>query len=110
MIFLLSSMTFDIEPGEAGLIQKLHVDKLIHVSLFGGLAWLILRALRRGHQVGVGLAVCIAMAATSLYGASDEWHQNYVPGRYPSAIDWVADTCGAVIAGIVYWRYESRKG
>jgi VanZ family protein len=35
---------------------------------------------------------------TALYGASDEWHQSWVPGRWPSMLDWRADMLGVAIA------------
>ncbi len=33
----------------------------------------------------------------SLYGASDELHQHFVPGRDVDVLDWVADTCGGFL-------------
>ncbi len=32
-----------------------------------------------------------------LYGALDEWHQGFVPGRTPSVVDWVADVVGVTL-------------
>ena len=29
------------------------------------------------------------------YGATDEWHQSFVPGRSTELADWIADTAGA---------------
>ena len=39
-----------------------------------------------------------ALLLASAYGASDEWHQSFVPGRDVSALDWLADTGGAAIS------------
>jgi VanZ family protein len=33
----------------------------------------------------------------ALYGATDEWHQGFVPGRIPSFDDWVADVVGVTL-------------
>ena len=44
----------------------------------------------------------MAVGVTSLYGATDEWHQSYVPGRYAEVADWVADTLGALLATVLY--------
>jgi VanZ family protein len=39
---------------------------------------------------------------TSLFGASDEWHQLFTPLRDSDIRDWLADTLGAVIGAFVY--------
>ena len=38
----------------------------------------------------------------SLFGATDEWHQSFVPGRASEVKDWVADTLGAALAVSLY--------
>ena len=70
-----------------------HGDKLVHLLLYGILAWLLARAeptlatiRRRAALTTLGLA-CFA--------ALDEWHQDFVPGRSASTADWAADTVGA---------------
>jgi VanZ family protein len=73
---------------------RTHVwDKLLHCTEYGGLAFLVCRAL-----VGEGLVRTTAFAGAvlivSLYGASDEWHQAYVPNRSSDVQDWVADSIG----------------
>jgi VanZ family protein len=42
----------------------------------------------------------LAIAVASLYGATDEVHQAFVPFRSSTWSDWVADTAGAVIGAI----------
>lgn len=70
-------------------------DKLAHFGLYaimgGALAW-------GGHRSGgvVGSAWLIAVGL--LYALSDEWHQAYVPGRFSSVADWLADAAG-LLAG-----------
>ena len=52
----------------------------------------------------------IVLAATLIYGASDEIHQYFVPGRNASWTDWLADTLGGLIGGYVYlWRIKATK-
>ena len=40
-----------------------------------------------------------------VYGASDEWHQYYVPGRYADVWDWVADIVGATVVLLLIRRF-----
>ena len=70
-------------------------DKLAHASVFGLLATLVLRALPTRHPIWAVLIV-------SLFGATDELHQQFTPGRSMDALDWVADTTGAVVAVSFY--------
>jgi VanZ family protein len=70
-------------------------DKLAHASVFGLLATLVLRALPTHHPIWAVLIV-------SLFGATDELHQHFTPGRSMDVLDWVADTIGAVVAVSFY--------
>jgi VanZ family protein len=55
-------------------------------------------------------ALLLGVAAASLYGALDEWHQSFVPGRDPDPWDWAADTAGALVgaAAVGLPRRKSR--
>ena len=53
------------------------------------------------------LALLLTALAASAYGATDEVHQYFVPGRNCNVWDWIADTLGAIIgasAMAVLWR------
>jgi VanZ family protein len=76
-------------------------DKLLHLIEYGGLAALVCRALL-GEGLGWLAAVAGAIVAASLYGASDEWHQSFVPMRDADIHDWVADTLGGMAGAVVY--------
>ncbi len=71
-------------------------DKLAHFAVYGLLATLLVRR-RRGPR-----AIALALVITSLYGASDEWHQSFVPGRSSDVADWLADTLGGALAVALY--------
>jgi len=92
LIFYLSSLSDPPAP-----LRFPHADKVVHAALYGGLSAALLLP---------GLTPAGAWAAASLYGASDEYHQRFVPGREASAGDWLADSAGAaaVAAGVWAWR------
>ena len=82
-------------------------DWCIHATMYGGLSFLIVRAVTRSgwtkrHLVWWALAL-------SAYGALDELHQLFIPGRDASAMDWMFDTTG-VVAGLLIgsWLMASR--
>jgi VanZ family protein len=66
-------------------------DKALHFVEYGGLGVLLCRALI-GEAAPVPVAAIAAIIATSLYGASDEWHQLFTPGRSADVYDWLTDT------------------
>ena len=70
-------------------------DKLAHFSIFGLMATLVLRPFRARRCFWAVLIV-------SLFGATDEFHQHFTPGRSMDVLDWLADTCGAVVAVAAY--------
>jgi VanZ family protein len=83
-------------------------DKLLHFVEYGGLAVLWCRALA-GEGVSWLTAGVLSVLVSSAYGASDEWHQAFVPLRNSTVVDWVADTVGAALAIVGYgaiarWR------
>lgn len=101
LIFALSSV-----PGRR--IQAAHDwDKVAHVLEYAVLGWLGQRALR---EVGLspGRAALVSAAGAILYGASDEWHQSFVPGRSSDPADVAADAAGAVLGAGVALLAETR--
>ena len=80
-------------------------DKLLHLSEYAGLAFLLCRALA-GEGLSWAIAIVIAAILTSAYGASDEVHQMFVPLRTSDVHDWFADTLGA-LAGAIAFRAVS---
>lgn len=79
-------------------------DKAAHFGAYGLLGGLLAFAARRS-----GLSVLVAVAIGVLYGASDEIHQMYVPGRSPDVLDWAADAAGVATACFLYTRWRSRR-
>jgi VanZ family protein/UDP-2,3-diacylglucosamine pyrophosphatase LpxH len=71
------------------------MDKFAHASVFGALALVLDMALRLNWP---GLPMyrrhLLVFVAVSCFGATDEWHQLFVPGRSCEFGDWVADSVG----------------
>lgn len=74
-------------------------DKIKHFALYGVFAFLVARAL--AHLPPPRL-IGFTVLLVSVYGASDEIHQWFVPGRSAEVGDWVADTLAAVAAAFLY--------
>jgi VanZ family protein len=77
-------------------------DKLGHFVGYALLSALLVRALAAGRWAGVTWrAAVVAWGVSAAYGASDEWHQRFVPGRSTSWLDLSADALGAAAAAVV---------
>lgn len=102
-IFFLSSIPR--LPG-AGTIP----DWLSHGIAYGIGAVLIARALAaEPARVTASVAVMAVLLATT-YGAADEWHQSFVPGRTAEVADVVKDLLGAALFTFIHSRRRSRSG
>ena len=90
-IFLLSSLPNPLP----GLTSRMS-DKALHAVEYGGLGLLLGLALW-ASGLRAGRAAALALLLASLYGASDEIHQAFVPHRDSDVRDWLADTAGAAL-------------
>jgi VanZ family protein len=91
LIFFASSRSYVASPG----ITRVD-DKLGHFAVYGLLGTLVCR-MGRGWRAALRSLILV-----SAFGASDEWHQSFVPGRVADAQDWIADTVGTAIAVACY--------
>jgi VanZ family protein len=69
-------------------------DKVAHAVVFGVLAILIRYAFGRSTRMPGWQSFAAVLVATA-YGAIDELHQSFVPGRTADVWDFVADAGGA---------------
>lgn len=90
LIFMLSSIPSQGMPVFGG--YDLLVKKLGHFTGYALLAQSFLRGLGRNDLKTIGFAWILAV----LYGASDELHQAFVPGRQSTLIDVGIDALGAL--------------
>ena len=98
LIFFLSAQE-DLSSG-LGTADTI-LRKLAHMTEYGVLFLLWLRALGRPARPAVAAAVTIA------YAASDEWHQSTVPTRHGTPTDVLIDAVGVLIA-YALWRQRHR--
>lgn len=115
LIFLGSSMKMQThEPtGGAGLGSfyvnyKDYVNSFAHFMEYGVLCALLCWALSPRLKGGQILKIVfMAIIFTSLYAATDEVHQSFVPTRMAGVIDWLIDTIGAAVAGLCWLKIFS---
>ncbi len=100
-LFLYMGLIFSVSSGpiSSPTVQAIP-DYFLHIAaytVFYVLAfWAVHKGFsRRPNHGGYWLPALI----TVLYGASDEFHQSYVPGRNASILDLMSDSAGAV-AGV----------
>jgi VanZ family protein len=81
----------------------------VHLIEFGVLALLLYRAL--SFRRGLFVQWVVVVVVTTVYGISDELHQSFVPGRYPSWLDIVFDAVGAIMGSSValVWVWLGRR-
>lgn len=112
LIFAISSM--EQPPLPMPKFEWLTIDKLYHFVEYAILGGLLSLAFVKARPSVVPLQSIwyIAALISILYGASDEWHQTFVPGRFATLADWVADVLGS-IAGVLgvyfYYKRENKK-
>ena len=77
-------------------------DHAGHFSGYALLSVLLVFALASGRWAGVTAGVAArAVLISSIYGLTDEFHQQFVPGRSPAWDDIAADSVGALAAALV---------
>jgi VanZ family protein len=81
-------------------------DKLVHLSIYGVMGWLAVRAWTIGSRSTA--SALLALALVSCFGAIDEWHQQYIPLRSMDFLDSAADTTGAAL-GVATALFGERR-
>ena len=104
VIFYLSSLSSPPVPPHVS-------DKILHAGSYVLLAILLVRALAGGLPARIPASVLVlAVVLTTLYGASDEIHQMFVPLRTPSLLDLLADAIGGAIGASLCWAWSIIPG
>ncbi|HTU62111.1 MAG TPA: VanZ family protein [Polyangiales bacterium] len=98
LIWALSSFPIQVDFSRVPLR-----DKGVHFIEYGTLSVLLTHAIRTTAPQRHPLAVwATAVLITLVWGAIDEIHQAFVPGRFSDVGDLIADGCGAVVGSLVY--------
>lgn len=80
----------------AGLQLPPPWDKGAHLTVFALLAWALDLALGyERRDLPMYRRHLLVLAVVAAFGATDEWHQRFVPGRACELGDWLADVVGA---------------
>ena len=85
-------------PQEAVPVQTAKVDKLLHFSIYTVFSFLLTRQISDITTRWRAAAIAVVLAVT--FGALDEWHQRFIPGRSTELADWQADSLGAVVGAL----------
>ena len=95
-LWLLSSQsTLPRPPGPLGW------DKLQHLLAYGAFGFAVgLWMSPAFWKNRVALALLVTTIIGSIYGAIDEVHQYFVPGRHSNVWDWVANTLGSLLGAL----------
>ena len=89
------------------------LDKVAHLLAFGVLAACTDIAWRRTHPaLPLVRRLLLIFIGVALFGASDEFHQYFVPGRSCDFFDWLADAIGGglgliLVAGPGLWKRKA---
>ena len=87
---------------EQAAVINLVFRKLVHLSAFGVLALLFYNCFKKRRYFAAWLC-------TTIYAATDELHQAFLPDRTGAIIDVGIDSIGAIIALILLSLIQLRK-
>ena len=107
VIFSFSSIPSD-EMLNFGLLDYI-VKKGGHAIGYGLLGLSYLRGLKGENNPVEPRWFYLAWAIATLYSATDEFHQSFVPGRHPAITDVMIDACGAALTLFLANRYYKQN-
>lgn len=83
-------------------------DKALHFTFYALFAVLLTRQI--SEVVSRWRAALLAILIAMTFGAIDEWHQKFIPGRSTEFADWRADSAGAALGALAFAAVARRKG
>ena len=106
ILFVLRMLPGSLEKAIAPQTLEFLLRKGAHMAEYAVLFLFYRRALRLSGAKHPGL---YALMLSASYAATDEFHQSFVDGRGPGAMDVMIDTVGAAIAWAGLGLYERIK-
>jgi len=112
LVFVLLSLPGSSFTDRTGWLHLLPIDKMVHVVLFGSLAWSFylffdkssIPALQSVRAQAWAMIFCI------VYGIAMEYYQKwYVPSRGFEVKDMIADAGGVLLALPLYQLWKKRQ-
>lgn len=103
-IFIASSIPTYAMPA----LNIFEMDKVIHLGVYFVLAACVFTACSHA-EAPISLQrhrIAATILFVAVYGAVDEFHQYFVPGRSVELFDWLADVSGALLFIFLFfvWR------
>ena len=105
IIFYISS-----RPNLKPPLEGFSIDKIFHLGEYIPFGFLLARAFwGLKQQISDKKLTLIAILGSCLYGMSDEYHQSFVPGRFASGLDVLADTLGGFIGALLFVKLKRHE-
>jgi VanZ family protein len=108
LVYMAAIFHFSSESQPLPMLTEHVWDKILHTIEYVGLAVLVFRALD-GEELGRWQSAVLTVIIVSAYGASDEWHQSFVPMRSSDVEDWLTDTVAGAIGATAYVVFQRAR-
>ncbi len=105
IIFVGSSVSH--VPHIGGKITDGLAHRIVHLVEFAILGALLLRATSDGRSISKR-EIIITLIIIALYGASDEFHQRFTPGRSSEGLAVLFDIAGGAVGLLLYRQWKKR--
>lgn len=103
LLFILSSLPSQAVPS-LGIEYE---DLVIHFLVYSVLGYCLgIALLHDPERANLEMAI-IAILLGVLYGASDEFHQMFVPGRFSTISDFLADSAGVLVGVLAFRKFPA---
>ena len=87
-----------------------NIDKLFHFVEYFILGALLVRAFANSSdKANFKLILFLSILIASAYGAFDEFHQRFVPGRNPEIFDILSDIMGSFLGALLSMHKEKNS-